>query len=200
MHLNKNTTIHLLALTWVIFWPTALAALVTYIIGPSGFTVINYQILGLGTLSLTQAAMYIAFVFGGGALTLLSAFCLLVKLGETITQGYEESKVPVSSITLPPAEPWIEPKTYPLELGKTINTITDYIKAHPIKTGAPLVILGPVLLGAFIWNTTRIHPIIRNSDVYQVLFITVPILSIISTLAGITIIIHYLKKRKKKDI
>ena len=192
--LQKSNVLALISLTYVISWITTLAALNIYVIYPSDFMMWEGGIY-LGTLTPLQGIAYILFITVGGLTVMGAAFFVLVKIGDKISAYWKKQEIENAPTYNSASYP--EQEMHALDLGESVSAITNTLKNHPYKTGIPLILLGPVMWEAFNIYAQKQAPIIGQLQMFQVLTIAIPILSIIVTITGTLIIANHLCKKKK---
>jgi hypothetical protein len=194
--LKRGNIFAVICFAYIIWWLVTFSTWITPLVNSSEFMIWEGGIY-LGTLTSMQGTAIILFATAGGLATMCATLFLLIKLGNKISARLATLKIENCPTYNPAPTTYPEDKMYPLEIGKGISTIMNYLKANPLKTGIPLIILGPAMWQAFNIYAQNQAPKIGQVPMFQLLTIAIPILSILSIVTGTIIITsHYYKKIK----
>jgi hypothetical protein len=201
--MKKGNIPTLISLAYVASWSTALFAWINPLVVNSGFMVWEGGVY-LGSLTPLQGTAIILFATTGGLAAMGAAFFVLLKIGDNlnprIATYWKKQEIPAEDAPAYNPTPCPEQGTHPLELGKSANAIAGYLKAHPLKTGVPLIILGPAMWQAFNIYAKIQAPIIGQLQMFQILTTAIPALSITATTTGALIIANHFYKKKKGNL
>jgi hypothetical protein len=201
MLLQKSNVLALISITYIVWWLVTFFTWISPLVNASEFVILEGGIY-FDALTPLQATAIILFITVGGLAAMGATWFALLKIGNNISTRlatyWEKQKIPIENLPTYQATPYPEEKTYPLEIVETIIRITNSVKAHPLKTGIPLILLGPIMWEAFNINAKIQAPIIGQFNMFQILKIAILVLSVLSTVAGAIIIINHFYKKVKK--
>ena len=195
--MQKSNVLALISLTYVISWFITAVALNVYVIYPAKFMIWEGGIY-LGALTSLQAIAIILFGTAGGLATLLTSFFLLIKMGNKISAYWKNREIPIENVPTYNPAPYPEQEMHPIALGQSVSVIANFLKANPLKTGIPLIILGPAMWQGFNIYAKIQAPTIGQFLMFQILATAIPAMSVLSTAAGAVIIANHIHKKIKK--